>query len=475
MDRCLYVFLLKSHYNISPESFVGEKSQSILHLNDQFAEYALEFWPAHCILAQPEEVTSDMLKVFIDVSDGQSRAFVEWKRQVDNRCRVPKLSKYYDFDPPNLWKLCAKQSASTLFVACAYGLTAVVKALLPLGITNWNTPYQTKECSPTRIENATIDERPPYDKNYYPIEIAARRGFKDIVEMFLTNPCYAKGNPEQTIGTRSLYRAIEGHCLATANMLLEYGVDTEIFVDGNTCLHKSCCSDQDLMVQLLLKYHIDVNLPDHRGYTSLEAAMVFGAIGNAKLLIDNGAELPKIPERFIICVAQCGDIPLLEAIRAKLGVDLTGRYSDGLTLMHMAVRSNCPGRLDVIKFLSKNGLDIQSVTDGGDTLLHAAMRAVTYLRASTRLELLSIISFLLDEGVPINALNSHGRTAFDELESLFTPPYLPHIYPSKPDRSIVKLLLARGASPPGRLTNEDYYEESDEVSNRTAMSSTVSS
>ncbi|KAI9647697.1 hypothetical protein NHQ30_004082 [Ciborinia camelliae] len=427
MERCLCVFLWKSWNNLSPESMLKEKAQNILELNENFAKYATEFWIIHCRLAQSITSTSKFLKAFLGIDDSYSNGFLEWKQSLS-----PLTHRR---DPPFELMLSIRESSSPLFVACLYGLTVLVKALLLHQSTDWNALSELKG---NEVMHVWSGSEAAYQ--YYPLEIAANRGFGEIVRLFLTEPHYARGNPGQTIGTRSLYAAVRGSNKQLAKLLLDYGVDTDGLVRGDTCLNFCCRAvkegksgslrnhhadaklfgqeAKDAMAMLLLEHSANVNLSGQDGCTPLEIAIEHEATNIAKALIERGAELPKEVDRSLRAAIKSGDVALLQALRMKLGVDFTQRYPDSSTFLHVALESMHPSQ-EVIQFLLDTGIDIRAVDQKQNTALHAAVSSPEFVASSTTNHngiphaFLSAISLLLDKGLPINAKNSYKHTALD--------------------------------------------------------------
>lgn len=74
LDRSLYVFLCVAR-DITPKV---EQEKHILNYDKDFASYTTKYWPGHCKIGQPEEVTSTFLRMFI-ADKGTGKAFEEWR------------------------------------------------------------------------------------------------------------------------------------------------------------------------------------------------------------------------------------------------------------------------------------------------------------------------------------------------------------------------------------------------------------
>ncbi|ESZ94138.1 hypothetical protein SBOR_5492 [Sclerotinia borealis F-4128] len=435
MERCLCVFLLKSQITLAPKPMLTERIQSILELNESFINYATEFWITHCRLAQSTKLTSEMLKVFIGIHDTYSNGFMEWKQSLS-------LLKPRG-NPPLEWMLSIRKSSSPLFVACLHGLTGVVKALLSHKSTDWN---ELSELEVTEDVHVWSESEAAYQ--YYPLEIAASRGYMEIVRQFLAEPYYARCNTGQTIGTRSLYAAIRGSHQELTKMLLEYGVDTNGHIRGDTCLNFCCRAvkegksgslskhyadarlfgqeAKDAMAMLLLEHHADVNLPNQDSRTPLEISIEHEATNIAKALIERDAKLPARIDSVLRAAIKSGDVALLQALRTKLRVNFAQRDSDGSTLLRAALKVIRPSR-DVIQFLLDAGIDIGAVDRQQRTALHIAVHSKEYVTPVTchtavSPAFLSAVTFLLDKGVPIDAEDCRGGTALRQAEMVH---YLP--------------------------------------------------
>jgi len=150
----------------------------------------------------------------------------------------------------------------------------------------------------------------------------------------------------------------------------------EVDDDGDSLLHEAAAGLQKEMpktIEILLKNGADIGARNKWGETPLHNASVHGIIESVALLLDRGA-------------------------------DSATRDKRGLGPLHIACRNAHP---EVVKLLVKNGAEVDATADDEATPLFQTV--ATTDRMEERLE---IIRFLFKEGAAWNSMRNDGSTPF---------------------------------------------------------------
>jgi len=191
------------------------------------------------------------------------------------------------------------------------------------------------------------------DRGCTALHVAARHGYRDIVEQLLSHSAYVcqPGADSRGLGVQALHLSAENGAVDTVRALLAAGADpnaTREFCGkaGVTALHLAVIRGHVEVATVLLESEAAVNAADEDGATALHVAARGGVLDAAWLLLQHGAVV---------------DATTCQPRVRRHG----GRSSDGLTIgraftqtpLHFAVRYR---HLDVAAMLIEAGSDVNA-------------------------------------------------------------------------------------------------------------------
>ena len=208
-----------------------------------------------------------------------------------------------------------------------------------------------------------------------PLLMAADDGFTQMVRLLVDKGAniHAKDNQGRT----TLDIAIEQDNKEITQWLESKGAKSSEPGDGKNILHRSAANSTAKEFKAMFTQTLDISLrdaKDNNGFTPLHCAIQFWRTGNAKLLIDKGA-------------------------------DLNVQDNEGYTPLHLAAWQ---GMKDMAELLIDRGANLNTQDNWGWTPLHRAVIAKQQ----------DIAKLLIDEGADINIKDKEGRTALWWAEDL---------------------------------------------------------
>ncbi|MDR1902986.1 MAG: ankyrin repeat domain-containing protein [Treponema sp.] len=233
-----------------------------------------------------------------------------------------------------------------------------------------------------------------------PLHYAAQSGYTGFVSFMLDRN--ADINIKNAAGAGPLHEAARAGNIPVMDILLFRGADVNAQdAKGNSVLHISIPPEVHLQsLSLLFSYSANPNLKDEHGDSPLHTAVILNKGPEIiRALLEGGADASirniegKTPLYLAVETDRTGNIPLLLSYKA----DIFAADNKGLTPFEKALRERRPS----LNALITPETVLQYDTDG-NTILHTAVKN------SVPSE---IISFILDQGSPVNARNKEGDTS----------------------------------------------------------------
>ena len=234
----------------------------------------------------------------------------------------------------------------------------------------------------TMVENgANLEEKTSWSTTLYltPLLLAAKKGCIEITKVLI------KAGAD--MNTR------DKHGLSPLHLAVKYAPLRK--VEG--------------IVNTLIRSGAEINDKCDEGWSPLHLAVEEHLLDIAELLLYNRAN---INATYLDKVSKIAVTPLLLAIEeekyemAKLlitkGADLYPNMEDNSSILHLVVKEDTNNeQLDFIRFLLKNGSNIEAITFNGHTPLHLA----------TLQRNVEVAKLLIDQGADVNAINTYGSTS----------------------------------------------------------------
>ncbi len=226
-------------------------------------------------------------------------------------------------------------------------------------------------------------------------------------------------------GRTVLFDAVEGGNLEIIKEVIN-NIDDINIVDNNgqTVLFYSVLKENDLVTKLLISNGIDVNIADKKRQNALFNAIIIGssAIPSIDLLLSKDIKLniKDYAEKTLL-----DEILKLLLIVKKTPQKLEGKYK---------LVSQDRNYLKLTSFLIDNGLAINRVDSRGKTVLYKEVERENY----------DTVEFLIASGADVNAEDNDGRTVLSDA-----------ILKGPSNMEMIDYLISKNAN----IDHQDYYEK----------------
>ncbi len=224
--------------------------------------------------------------------------------------------------------------------------------------------------------------------------------------------CESEVNRSRDVhGLYALHMAAKNEDLALMAKLFEEGANANVTdLGGVAPLHRAARNGQTEVARLLLENRADVNMQTEAGWTALQLALWKGHDLMVELLLGFGA-LPKgnTPEGYnvIHLAAMSGSPYALDLLfrdwkqsRDIAKLDPNAPDKNGKTPLEWALERGHDG---AVATLLARRADATFVDQGGNTLIHRL----------TGTGKLGLAALFFGAGVPLDARNNDGKTAYD--------------------------------------------------------------
>ena len=306
--------------------------------------------------------------------------------------------------------------------------------------------FEAARCGDTATIQSYLNSGGPVDLNDEDgrtlLHCAAGEGQIKVVELLIKRGC--RIDPVDRNGCTPLDYATACSHLQTVPLLKQqlnepweeqYVVDS-VDSQGRSALHFAAAFGDINLIEMLVKQGLDVNIGDDEGWTPLHNAANRGQLESVRTLLRLGGR------ESMTKVAATSGTPLHQAVvkghkdivslLLNEGCPISVMDSQGRSVLHHAAQH---GQIHMIEMLQEKGLDVKIDDDEGCTPLHYAaaygqLESVrTLLQLGGRMSMTKvtdnygtplhqavergnkdIVSLLLNEGCPINVVDSGGRS-----------------------------------------------------------------
>jgi ankyrin repeat protein len=314
----------------------------------------------------------------------------------------PNAKEHTRGQTPLMWAVAAQQTGAVRLLLAAgaevNARTASNRQLVYTGFRYITSP--PAESSNTVVE---VDLG-----GFSPILFAAQQGNVEIASLLLDSG--ANKDEQSPLGQTALIVAAHSNHTGVVHLLLDRGADPNKGDVGYSALHAAVLRGNSDIVNLLLAANADPNArmtrgepvrkygqeyaltANWKGATPLWLAARFAEPSIVRTLVSRGADanIPSLD----------GVPPLLAAVPTGGQADRRERYMTDVEAASRAPDEDEQTSLEVVKALRECGVSLDATDKGGNTLLHlAAIRGYD-----------SVIRFLADRGVDLNAKNGRGVT-----------------------------------------------------------------
>lgn len=251
---------------------------------------------------------------------------------------------------------------------------------------------------------------------------AAAEGHPEVVDLLLQRGANVKATSKS--GFTALLFATMRNDSASVQRLIQAGADANYALpdkEKTKVLVVAGAYKSTQAAIALLDGGADPNVADRRGRTPLHLAAEAGSLELVRKLVSKGANLDAQTEKMPLPVDAIYRLPggeqtplLLAAkynhvdvmhVLIEAGADIKLKNQEGDTLFLAAAGS---GHIAAAKLAYEYDKDVKAVDRYGLTAMHKSVNFTGDL--ATQSELTELVQYLADLGVPLDEVDSHGRT-----------------------------------------------------------------
>lgn len=305
----------------------------------------------------------------------------------------------------------ADGNTAIMSAACCYSAAATVRFLISLGVSpnpaprinDGNLPlYEAlnrgNDVVATILLKAGANVNTKVEDGWTPLHAAVEECSDDVVRLVLERG--ADPNARSDSGLTPLVSVAYWSPRPPAErvrLLLRYGADATVQVDGMTAIHghqNRARGDYVDAVRELVLHGVDVNTPASDGRTALLIAARCRKDSLIAWLLEHGADATMADASGITALHEAASVTAAEAL-LQYGAVLDVKDNAGMTPLMYAARLSAA---DVVECLLRHGADVAAVCELGRTALHYG--------APDR----STLVWFLRHGAEVDAVDNDGET-----------------------------------------------------------------
>ena len=230
----------------------------------------------------------------------------------------------------------------------------------------------TGDCDTVRwLIEEGVDVNHSNRKGYTVVHYAAKKGNLDVLKLLKASGANIHAQRHTGNGQNSIMSALNGS------------------------------GDCDI-VSWLIEQGVDVNYCDRDGFTAVHYAAQKGKVAALKLLKESGANIHvqnKDGCSAIMSVsAGTGDCDTLRWL-IREGIDVNHCHKDGHTALHIAAEE---GKLDVLRLLTAGGANLHALIENDTNVIMSALQGTGDC---------DCLRWLIEQGIDVNQCNKKGMTA----------------------------------------------------------------
>ena len=289
---------------------------------------------------------------------------------------------------------------------------------------------------------------------------AFKRGSVELAERMLLYDRYTKMDQ---VYPEAMYYAAKNNWPTIVSKLSEKGLDINALTDGETPLYAACKAEHEIVVRLLLDSDSDPNVKNkpttsEEFLVPLQVAVQRGNAVICNMLLQKGAKLDEHREPLLHVVCSTG----------------SNEQKTGNTLEATSVEQT----LSVVRLLLQLGVNVNTISDQGDTALYRVCAsqqlevvqvlleagADVNLTSSRRFPLIAacstinieLINLLVRSGADVNCSNTNNETCLHVvINAYFSNTDLQDTVKLNDTLNIIKSLLEVGANVNARTSQEE--------------------